>query len=839
MLEMAQIRDQEHAAYLAREAVKSIDAGKREVASQYIRQAIAIAPENPEVKSSFLRVREDEENGHPLLDLCRRYTTQKDEDAGKEAGRYLRTDGLKPPENTALECLKLILAEKPGDLSSAQDEIISGLVRQSINVRRFFASELQISVTAFFDAIYDRGDGAAVCLDTIVLDPTLWKTEDSRSHAESELFQLFIAKLMESGHDLDGRSLKGIARLLAVDAERLQHLVDDEELDVIITSLDNRLPLEIRSQATLSVAKYLEASKDVGQKQFSKIISAKVKKGRAEDLIIAFSAAAAVFPVAPNAMASLFLTEGFLQSAVPLVSRQVKSRSVEIAMLELCNAACIDRACREAISKHCSEWLSHTLTNGSSESSDLAAVVLAKIRASEPSDPSKSNGKAQGDDNSVQELVDRFKGLMSEPKVENPQNTVEGLAYSSVKPKVKEQLAKDSSFLKNLFGLIRQNIGDTSVVYGGLMIIFNVTKYLPNMSEEQKKMSQLKAYANASGPSTGPDPLDDEEHVTARCSAVIEAGIVPVLVECTKNNLAQTSISDLVSKILLALSKNPKSRGKLAQQGAVKLLLSILAPKNGNSDPVMNETTQAAAHALARILISVNPSHVFPSSGLPQITSAVRPLVMLLSSPESSADQPRDLLPAFESLLALTNLASSPDPSAAEAIVRHAWSTLEDLLLSNSPYIQRAACELVCNLMTCESGVGKFADGSKRAAQRLHILLALTDVEDVATRKAAGGALAMLTEFDAAVAAVLDRPRGVNLLLGLCQEEDDGLVHRGIACIRNLTCASGDIGVRGREAVRRSGGIDTLKGCLRRTTNPAVLQAGVEALKPLVEQNAG
>jgi len=30
-----------------------------------------------------------------------------------------------------------------------------------------------------------------------------------------------------------------------------------------------------------------------------------------------------------------------------------------------------------------------------------------------------------------------------------------------------------------------------------------------------------------------------------------------------------------------------------------------------------------------------------------------------------------------------------------------------------------------------------------------------------------------------------------------------------------------------------------LKGCLRRTTNPAVLQAGVEALKPLVEQNAG
>lgn len=791
------------------------------------------------MKTAFLRVRADEENGHPLLDLCRRYTTQKDEDAGKDAGRYLRTDGLKPPESTALECLKLILAQKPGDLSSAQDDIISGLVRLSTNVRRFFATELQVSVTAFFDVIYDRGDAAAVCLDTVVLDPTLWKTEESRSHCECELFQLFIAKLMESGYDLDGRSLKGIARLLAVDAERLQHFLGDEELDVIISSLDNRLPLELRSQATLAVAKYLEASREAGEKRFSRLISAMVKKGRAENLIVAFSAAAAVFPVAPNAMASLFLTEGFLPSAVPLVSREVKSRRVEMAMLELCNAACIDRACREAISKHCLDWLTHTLTNGTTESSDLAAVVLAKIRASEPNDPSKSNGKVQGEDNNVQELVDRFKGLMSETKVENPQNLVEGLAYSSVKPAVKEQLAKDSAFLKNLLSLIRSNIADSSVVYGGLMILLHLTKYLPNLSEEQKKMSQLKAYANASGSSTGPDPLDNDEHVTARCGAVIESGIVPLLVECAKNNLALASISDLTSKILLALAKNPKTRGKLAQQGAVKLLLSILMPKNGNSELIVNETTRAAAHGLARILISVNPSHVFSSSGFPQITSAVRPLVILLTPPESSGDQPRDLLPVFEGLLALTNLASSPDPSAAEAIVRHGWSTLEDLLLSNSTYIQRAACELVCNLMTCESGVAKFADGSKRAAQRLHVLLALTDVEDVGTRRAAGGALAMLTEFDAAVAAVLDRPRGANLLLGLCQEDDDSLVHRGIVCVRNLTCASGDIGVRGREAIKRSGGIDTLKGCLRRTTNPAVLQTGVEALKPLVEQNAG
>lgn len=726
-------------------------------------------------------------------------------------------------------------------MSSTQDEIISGLVRQNISVRRFFAAQLQVSVTTFFDDIYDRGDGAAMCLDTVVLDPTLWPTEDVRSHCESELFQLFIAKLMESGHDLDGRALKGIARLLSVDADRLQHLVDDEGFDVILSSLDNRLPVELRSQATLATAKYLEAAKDIGEKRFSELITSKVAKGRSEDLIIAFSAAAAVFPVVPNVTATLFLTEGFLQSLVPLMERGVRSRKVELAVLELFNAACIDRACRDAISKYCSEWLSHTLSNGTPQGSELAAVVLAKIKTSEKDATSESNGKIQEENSSVHELVDRFKGLMSKPKVDNLQNPIEGLAYSSVKPDVKEQLAKDASFLRDLFKTLKTNTADSTILYGGLMIILNLTKYLPNLSEEQKKMSQLKAYASASNAKAAePHPLDVDEQVTSRCNAVIDAGVMPLLVECGKSNL--NSIQDLTAKILLALSKNPKTRGKLAQQGAVKLLLSLLAPKNGNSGPALNETTQSAAHALARVLVSVNPSHVFPSSGFPQITSAVRPLVMLLSPPEAGAlsvEQPRDLLPVFESLLALTNLASSPDASAAEAIVRQAWSILEELLLYNNTFIQRAACELVCNLMTCESGIVKFADGSKRAAQRLHVLLALTDVDDVATRRAAGGALAMLTDYDAAVAAVLERPRGINLLLGLCQEDNDDLVHRGVVCVRNLTCASGDIGIRGRDAVKRSGGVDTLKGCLKRTSNPAVLQAGVEALKPLVEQNTG
>lgn len=772
-----------------------------------------------------------------MINLCRKYTSQHVENAAKDAVRYLSTDGLRPPETVALECLKLLLAQRPSDLSSTQDNIISGLVRHNSSVRQFFASQLQASVTAFFDEVFDRGDGAAVCLDTVVLDPTLWPSESARLHCECELFQLFIAKLMESGHDLDGRALKGIARLLAVDAVKLQNLIDDEILEVIVSSLDNRLPLELRSQATLATVKYLEVAKEEGEKRFSRLISSKIEKGRNDDFVVAFSAAAAVFPVAPSVVASHFLSEGFMTCLATLISRNMKSRAVEISVLELLNAACINNACREAISKNLSDWLSHVLTNGSDGSSDLAAVVLAKIRTSEKNGHADSNGKVQEEEIEVPELVDRFKGLMSSQKG-NVSNPIEGLAYSSVKPAVKEQLAKDSAFLRELFHSLKANSEDSSVLYGGLMILVNLTEFLPNLSEEQKKMSQLKSYANASADAkAGPDPLNQEEAVLGRCSAVVDAGVMPLLVECAKTRLP--SVQELISKILLSLSRNRASRGVLAQQGAVKLLLNITTPKQDSPGSGHNEITRNASHALARILISVNPAHVFASSGFPQITSAIRPLVSLLSSPETtsfSADQPRDLLPVFESLLALTNLASYPDADAPETIVRQAWPSVEDLLLASNAFIQRAACELLCNLMACESGIVKFADGSKRAAQRLHVLLALTDADDAATRRAAGGALAMLTEFDPVIAAVLDRPRGVNLLLGLCQDEDDTLVHRGVACVRNLTCmASGDISTRAKAAVKENGGVQTLTNALRLTSNPAILQTGVEALKPLVE----
>ena len=341
-------------------------------------------------------------------------------------------------------------------------------------------------------------------------------------------------------------------------------------------------------------------------------------------------------------------------------------------------------------------------------------------------------------------------------------------------------------------------------------------------------MAQLKAYANSSK-LPPPDPLDNDGYVTIRCKKLLDADIVPALVACNKQTTSPSNVA-LITRILLSLTKEQKHRTSLAQQGAVKLLLQIRdrVSKQDNRNAIEHD----AGHALARLLISVNPAHVF-SSSLP-VSTAVSALITLLS-PESQENEERNLLPTFESLLALTNLASMDDPTARDMVLRVAWITLENtLLLSSNALIQRASVELVCNLMASPAGVAKYADGSPAANQRLHILLALADAEDHATRCAAGGALAMLTEWDQAAKAVLEHQRGIRILLDLCTDDADDVKHRGLVCILNLVSAPGDIGEKGLEKVVQEDGVEEIKNGLRECRQPDVMAVGVEVLKAVM-----
>jgi hypothetical protein len=435
-------------------------------------------------------------------------------------------------------------------------------------------------------------------------------------------------------------------------------------------------------------------------------------------------------------------------------------------------------------------------------------------------------GRIQHATTSIEDLSDMFKIMLSTNT--SQQNSIEGLAYASLQPKVKESLASDKPFLKKLIKALGDAPKKSPLTYGALSILVNLTTYLPALSEEQKRMTQLKAFANAAKTSSKPDPLNDDDHVSKRCEAVFEAGTIPVLV--THSQHGSTASLALVVSIVFSLSKTSKIRGQMAQQGAVKLLLHAYS-----TFPSENVTPRrTTAHALARILISTNPTHVFGGSTPLPLTSALRPLLFLLGDDPTA--EHRDLLPVFESLLALTNLASTDD-TARNPIIRLAFAQVEELLLSNNKLVTRATVELLCNLMQAPTCVSKFADGSKQASHRMHILLALADSEDFETRRAAGGALASLTEWDTAVNAILERDRGLVILLALCKEDSEELRHRGVVCILNVLTAPGKVGEWGITKVKNAGGVEALKECLKKSRSQEVLETTVEALKKLLGES--
>ena len=782
--------------------------------SRALREAVSLAPNNPHVKSALDRVQSDDLQHH-LQTLCSKFVTEHDQAAGREALSYLNRSA-EVPGDIAKTCLNLVA--RPGIVQEEeiQDGIVAGILRESLAAKAALAKKLhENTTTVAFEDIFNLGDRSSDGMTDVMLDAAVWPTESERQECEEDVFQLYLAKLIQVGDEENGRALKGIARLLAADTGRLYPLIDADTFDAVLSSLDNRNPNHVRSQATLVTAKYLEASGEDGQKILVHFFTSRIKKQRNEDLVLAFSAAAGVFPVAPSPAATLFLTEGFVQSLVPLLEKKAKSEKVELAALHMLSAACIDSACREAIKKHCTSWLQHILAMGKDERPGLVAVILAKIRGPSSQGTSSKDGVTAEDNDGADDLVFRLKSMMVEDPLDSNQSSIEGLAYASVRPKAKEELAKDPDFFRRLLKNLRHSPPGSPTSFGGLALIDNLTRYLPNLSEEQKQMAQLKAYASASKVVSQTDRLDEDAAVTERCKAVVNAGAISVFVGISKN-LSSNSMHT-VMRIMLSLSRTSSLRGTIAQQGGVRLLLQGYTLFTGSTN-LNIEARHTAAHALARTLISVDPFLVFPSSGSLSLTSVVRSIVSLLNEESASMTQgPRDLLPTFEALIALANLALVPSSGGAETIIRQAYPRIEDLMLNKNTLVQRAATQLLCNLVTCPAGVELFADESPAAARRIHILLAIADVEDVATRCAAAGVLAAVTEFEGAVKAVLARERGMEVILGLLEDEggDKGVTHRACVVVTNVVCHDSDTGKRAKRKVKELGGEKMLNDVMK------------------------
>ena len=432
---------------------------------------------------------------------------------------------------------------------------------------------------------------------------------------------------------------------------------------------------------------------------------------------------------------------------------------------------------------------------------------------------------------SIEDLSKMFTNMLLNNPEHASKASIEGLAYATLQAKVKEDLSENKEFLKSLVKALQDAPSKSPMTYGALSILNNLTGFQPVQSEEEKKMNQLKAYANAMG-KIQTNPLNDNDHVMERCKRVFEAGVTPVLVaHGIQGSLASKF---LVVSIIFSLSMVAAYRGQLAQQGAVRFLIAAWTALPETE----SKTRRTAAQALARILISINPALVFGGTNpLPQ-ANAIRPLASIVN-PDPDAET-RDLLPTFEALMALTNLAST-DNDSRDNIVRMAWPDIENMLLSSNARVTTAAVELVCNLVQSPLQAYTLFCETKpamHAQNRLRIILALADAHDVATRSGAGGALATLTAYQEVVRGILAEKRGVEVVLKLCQEDREDLRHRGAYIVYNMAAGPEDaeLAKQVKEKMRAARGVEVLTESVKQSRSAEVVEITIQALTALLEE---
>ncbi|KAG0228353.1 hypothetical protein BGW42_002251 [Actinomortierella wolfii] len=585
--------------------------------------------------------------------------------------------------------------------------------------------------------------------------------------------------------------------------------------------------------------------------------------------------------------------EGLLADIMDCI--ELEPEEIQVILAETLSAACADMKTRSTIGMHCSDFLKSIVHHGSTKNRHLkgaAAVALTKISLAEAQqDPSvgmagigaaaSEGGSGRMSSSAVagseEELARLFSKLLKDDKNDNTDgiqlNAVEGLAYASIQPKVKEMIANDKLLLLSLFRLAEQT--KVNPLKYGLIIIFNnVTAFKKRLTPEQEQMQKLKKMAGAipkQGAGTNKSlledddsdsPLETEAAVMKRNVTLAKLGIMPAIHALVQQG--SETIRQAVAQTLRNLVTPQETRGLLVQQGIVRVLIPL------SQLPTAAEATKSAAtQALAKISITLDPRLTFKNQRLVEL---VKPFIWLLDS--------NDQLCQFESLMALTNLGSTGDVAVLSLIVaENGIEKMENLQFSEHVLVRRAATEALCNMIFFEPVFETYSD-PKRAKNKIHLLLALCDVEDFMTKRAASGALAVLSTSKAVCEMIMEQERGIEILQGLItlgivprdvdQESGDKtqarkgkidaeaqaieevlgdqetaidhdvavarmdeLRHRGAECVKNMVKMGGRaIG----QKIAQRGGAQQLAALAQKSKNEAVQYCAMEALLAMRDQ---
>jgi len=107
-------------------------------------------------------------------------------------------------------------------------------------------------------------------------------------------------------------------------------------------------------------------------------------------------------------------------------------------------------------------------------------------------------------------------------------------------------------------------------------------------------------------------------------------------------------------------------------------------------------------------------------------------------------------------------------------------------------------------------------------------MLALSDVDDFETRRAASGALAILSTSPDVCQMIADRPRGIDVVLDLLKDESSELMHRAAEIFRNMAMLEGAV-----EKMVQKGVHERLITLLKECRDEGVIGTAAEALREI------
>ena len=336
----------------------------------------------------------------------------------------------------------------------------------------------------------------------------------------------------------------------------------------------------------------------------------------------------------------------------------------------------------------------------------------------------------------------------------------EGLAYLTVDAEVKEILVDDKDTLNLLLDLAKSD--DNCVTYAVCNALCNLTNSYdkPERNPELEKVAEF-----AKQPVPKPHDMDSEEHVKGRIDELMANGLVTALV-----NLKVTSPTskEMISRVFHAIVEDQNHRGQVVQLGGAKVLLPL-------TEKGTEKGMDLAAQAIAKIGITSDPRLAFPGQRNMEV---VRPLIKLMHFK-------KDGLQKFESLMALTNLASMNDDVRKRIMKEGGFQAIEACMFEEDDMIRQAATECMCNLVLNESAFNKFKN-FEDVTERLKLVVLYCGEEPMELARAAAGCLAILTSDVVICKKVTEYKSVIDVLKCLVTSPETAVRHRGAFIVANM-----------------------------------------------------